>query len=109
MPRGAASDRRQQIFETADRTLISTPVVWIDHRLDEIDVRMPQKGTQRRPDHRLAANGPVLLGNVCSGALAAPRRNDNGSHSLGHLTPYFDVPCFIACPWASERFCRRLG
>jgi len=86
LPRCATGHRRQQIFKPGDRAVIAIPVARIDYRLHEIDARVPDKGMQRRADHRFAGNGPVLLGNVSPSAFTAPRRNDNGSYSLGHQT-----------------------
>src|SRR5947208_3329934 len=84
LPRRTPGGRGQQVFETSNRLPVAFVIGGVDDWLDEIDTRMHEKGAQRRPDHRLAANGPILLWNVRSSAFAAPRCHNHGSHCPGH-------------------------
>src|SRR5207249_3744050 len=84
LPRRTPGGRGQQIFETSNRLPVAFVIGGVDDWLDEIDTRMHKKRAQGRPNHRLAANGPILLWNVRSSAFAAPRCHNHGSHCPGH-------------------------
>ena len=62
LPRGAAPDRRQQMFSSpavaARKTSASSRM---NDRLHGVDLRVTEKGRQRRPDHRLAGDLAILL------------------------------------------------
>ena len=63
------------------RTAVKIVIVGMNDRLHGADLRMAEKGGERRTDHRLAGYVPVLLGNFATGALA-PAGCDDHSRDL---------------------------
>ena len=61
----AAVDRRQEI-EARNRRLEERGIIAVDDRLDRRDSAVPGQRGQARPDHRLAQNEPVLLGQIAA-------------------------------------------
>ena len=66
----AAVDRRQEI-EARNRRLEERGIIAVDDRLDRRDSAVPRQRGQARPDHRLAQNEPVLLGQIAASSEPA--------------------------------------
>ena len=63
------------------RTAVKIVIIGMNDRLHGADLRMAEKGGERRTNHRLSGYVPVLLGNFTTGALA-PASGDNHSRDL---------------------------
>ena len=66
----AAMDRRQEI-EARNRRLEERGIIAVDDWLDRRDSAVPRQRGQARPDHRLAQNEPVLLGQIAASSEPA--------------------------------------
>jgi hypothetical protein len=66
-------------------------------RLHHRDVRVAHQALQARPDDRLAADLPVLLGPIAAGAKPAPGGHHDGCDHAIHIsrsTRYFGAESF---------------
>src|SRR5215467_15476135 len=69
----------------------------MDHRLHEGDRIMPSEEGEARPDHRLAKDMPVLLGQIPARAQPAARCHDHGCDLPCHsLDPKNDVGSWLS-------------
>jgi hypothetical protein len=66
----AAVDRRQEI-QAPNRRMEERGVIAVDDRLDRRDPPVLRQRGQARPDHRLAQNEPVLLGQIAASSEPA--------------------------------------
>jgi hypothetical protein len=82
LPQCSPIHRGQQI-EASARCLEQGGIIGMDHRLHEGDRIMPSEEGEARPDHRLAEDMPVLLGQIPARAQPAARCHDHGC----------DLPC----------------
>ena len=81
-------------------------VVGMDDRLHGTDLAMPGEQRKARPDHRLARQRSVLLGQIAPGAGPAPGCNDHGGdrgrHSPNSLKSDADM-ALARCPGERKR------
>ena len=82
---GRAAEHRRQQFQALGGGLIRSHVVGMDDRLHGADLAMPGKQRKARPDHGLAGQGSVLLGQIAPGARPAPGCNDDGRDRGCHV------------------------
>ena len=84
LPRCAAEHRGKQP-QALGGGLVGAAVVGMDHRLHRADLAVPGEQRQARPDHRLAGQLAVLLGQIAAGAQPASgcdnHGGDRGAHS----------------------------
>jgi hypothetical protein len=56
----------------------------MDDRLDRTDLWVREEGTQGRANDCLPGDGPILLGHLTAGALAAPGCDNDSRTPPGH-------------------------
>jgi hypothetical protein len=60
-------------------------VRWMDHRLDDGDLRVSRKGEQGASDDRLSADLPILFGKLSASPQPASTRYHDGCDFPGHV------------------------
>ena len=84
LARCAAENRRREVFQPGGRGTINVGIGRRDDRLHHADPIVAEERAQRRTDHRLAADGAILLRHVAAGALAASGCNNDRGHHARH-------------------------
>jgi hypothetical protein len=88
-------DWRQEI-DARYRRLEERGVIAVDHRLDGRNSNVARQSGKARPDHGLAQNAPVLLGQVAAGSEPAARCHNHGRHFRCHVrNPNHDVATWL--------------
>ena len=68
---GTGAVRRRRQIQAFHRAVVKFPVVGVNHRLDDENLVVAGKGRKHGPDHGLAENMPVLLGQMSACAMPA--------------------------------------
>ena len=77
-------DRGQQA-RVLDRSQVKFLVRWMDHRLDDGDLRVSGKGEEGASDDRLSADLPILFGKLSASPQPASTRYHDGCDFPGHI------------------------